>query len=148
MFEIEPHRGSLLKGVGIGVALTVCWAFLGIPTTLGAFSRRGWILLPAEVLLLMIPAWYYYKAGGETETANGIFLLGAIVFLLKCKLRGYDRKRRDLIPRPLTPPTIPKTPEPRGSARGGCVDHLARPDFRDGSMLAPLRREAEVARHV
>jgi len=81
MFEIEPYRGSFLKGVGIGVVLTICLLF-AIPLTLGAFSGRGWILLPAEVLLLMVPAWYFYKASGETETCMGILLVAAIVFLL------------------------------------------------------------------
>jgi hypothetical protein len=83
MFEIEPHRGSVGCGLGIGVVLAVFGAFFVVLPTLSSKFGSNWsLLLPAGLLLLVVPAWYYYKAHGFTETAKGIVIGAAIVFLL------------------------------------------------------------------
>jgi hypothetical protein len=90
MFETERYRGGVGCGLGIGVVLAVFWAFVVVAVPLGRFLpasvskfRSSWsLLLPAGLLLLIVPAWYYYKAHGFTETAKGIVIGAAIVFLL------------------------------------------------------------------
>jgi hypothetical protein len=64
----------------------ICWFFLAI-VTINLLAKHGFfppglVLATPELLLLMVPAWYKYKAGGETETAKGIVIAAAIVFLL------------------------------------------------------------------
>jgi len=65
MSEIEPDRGSGLLGVGIGVVLAVFWASFVVLPTLASKPISSWsLLLPAALLLLVVPAWYYFKAQG------------------------------------------------------------------------------------
>jgi hypothetical protein len=87
----ERNEGSVGKGVGIGLLLALCWLVLATVTVLSSLTPGSKVLVfmpPVEVLLFMIPAFIAFQGRGETETAKGIVVIGAIVFLLSATCSG------------------------------------------------------------
>lgn len=99
-----PHTGSLFRGVFLGFAANIagCVACAIVGATLGgALSAFGtafaWVMIPLFAIpfgvglgqwLWLVPMRRSYLRHGETETAKGLVVAGAITFLLNAGCWG------------------------------------------------------------
>jgi hypothetical protein len=89
MPEDAPDRGSLGKGVGLGVLFTVGGVIVSFATMIagvGIFLLLGIGVVQA---LWMIPLYNNFDKKGAMETKKGILIVAGIVFLLNASCWGF-----------------------------------------------------------
>jgi len=81
-------NGSVLKGLGIGVLMTVGGVMAGVITMTAVIG--GVILLGIGLVQLVWigPAYFHYRRAGEVETAKGLLIAAGLVFLLNASCWG------------------------------------------------------------
>jgi hypothetical protein len=84
MSEEPRDRGSVWGGFGIGAGLNI------VLTGAMAAMVSGVVLFGCGLvqLLWIVPAYFYFKGEGATETAKGILIAAAICFLLNASCWG------------------------------------------------------------
>jgi hypothetical protein len=86
--SLAVNRGSMLKGFGVGAAVNVCAAVVGL---MGIVIVVGSIVLLAfgvVQLAWIIPMYRSFNRRGETETAKGLLVAAGIAFLLNAGCWG------------------------------------------------------------
>jgi hypothetical protein len=92
--EIPPNLGSVGKGVGISMGLTIAaLVVIGLLSIAGARAQFGGVFVLIFGIGIVqaawiIPLWVHYDKVGESETAKGILITAALIFLLNAGCWG------------------------------------------------------------
>ena len=89
-------RGSVVAGIGIGVALTALAFVLlywvnSIPYASPGMSVVGFIgvlFIGGVQVLWMLPAAWMFRAKGQTRTVTGILIVAGVLFVLNAAVLG------------------------------------------------------------
>jgi hypothetical protein len=83
------YKGSVGRGIGIGVVLTLmglaAMIIFLLPILAGILVAIGIGLVQ---LLWILPAILHYRVRGETETVKGLIIVGGLIFLLNVPCWG------------------------------------------------------------